>query len=176
MSKLVFSGDKKSVHIQFTNGSESIIYDTKEDILYAIDDCVEKEKITPAEADAMIKQVATSSMSMNSERRLPLPLMYLGAILAAALFGKSDTRKKNDERKEIKEPYVEMCTCDVKPNHAYIHNGDGSILIKAPFNTKNEGYGLVDLILEKGYIADGDASSLRTQIEMLPLLEDTHLN
>lgn len=166
-SKLVFSASGTSVCIQFTNGSESFDFDTKEDALYAVRDCATLGKITKEEEKIFIKEILLAPNLQNRKKELPLfPLLLL-----ALLF----EQEENDNGEfHIKHPSVNMCPCGKKRPHAYIY--DGEVKVSLPFSFKSEGFALVKGLFEMKKITEADQISLRTLIDLLPIPESPTLN
>lgn len=169
-AKLIFLDEGKSVYIQFSNGSESVSYDSKAEAIAAIRDCVGMGKITKSDANKLEKEIVLAENLQDNDPRmlagLAIPLMLLAALFAEEF---------EEEEPLILDPYVDLCKCGEKIPHAYIYNGDGK-KISPPFRFKHEGLAFVERLLKTERITDGDSSGLNTMIDMLPLPEHPGLN
>ena len=162
---LVFSDSGKTVHIKFANDKESFEFESKEEALFAICDCFNKEKITATEKDAFVKEIILSETL--PDHRIKISLVPL--ILLAAFLGAMDTEEK------IIDPDVRICECGAKMSHAHIYNGDGE-KIGPPFHFKMDGMVYVESLLKEERITESDSAKLNTLITFLQLPESSMLN
>ncbi len=164
-AKLVFSKNGTSVHIEFSNGKESLEFESREEVLTAIDICRKNNKITEEEKDELVKAVML-------EKRLP-ENGSKAFIIAITIIGKNDNHKENI--RTIDNPSVDLCDCGKAPVHAYVYD-DNDEKVGLPFLTKEEGYVLVKHLLDSNRITEGNSARLNTLIDMLHLPDNALMN
>lgn len=169
-AKLIFLNGGKSVYIQFSNGSESVSFDSKAEAIAAIRDCVGLGKITKTDATKMEKAIVLAENLIDNDPMmlagLAIPLMLLAALFAD---------EPEEKEPSIIDPYVALCKCGEKIPHAYIYNGDGK-KISPPFRFKYEGLTFVERLLKTERISEGDSAGLNTMIDLLSIPEHPGLN
>jgi hypothetical protein len=164
-AKLIFSKDGTSVHIVFSNGKESLEFESRKQVLSAINACHTISKISEEEKDELVKAVLL-------EKRLP----ENGSetfIIAIVIVAKNDDDK--EDVKTIDNPDVHICNCGELPIHAYVYD-DNNEKVGLPFLTKEEGYVLVKHLLDSKRITDGNAARLNTLIDLLHIPETASMN
>lgn len=168
-TELLFSENGAAVSIRFKNGKESLEFESKEEAIFAIHDCFEKGKITKDEVKTFIKQITLSKLP-DRDRRMPLlPLLLLSAALSAII-----EVERDEEDQKITDPHVGLCDCGHNRPHAYIYNGNEPVT--PPFQFRSDGLYFVKNLLDAERITEGDAASLNTMIDLLPLPESSTLN
>lgn len=110
-AKLVFSKNGTSVHVGFSNGKESLEFETKEEALAAINDCYRHNKISKEEMEDLIKAVLLAKNFPEQDAETFIIVIALVSI------------DKNEDNEMITDPYVEMCHCGKLPPHAYVYDG-----------------------------------------------------
>jgi len=167
--KLIFSNDGTSVHIKFLNGKESFDFESKEDALFALQQCLQRKKLTSDDVCRMYKEIILSEKlpECNSEV----------SFLRFAISGTFNNILEIDisQKIEIEDPIVQMCDCGLKIKHAYIYNGNGD-KIGLPFLFKTEGLSFVDHLLKHEHISEADSISLNILISFLPIPENASPN
>lgn len=165
-AKLIFSMDRRTVHIEFANGKESLDFESKEEAIHGINECQARGKITKEEAKQFLKEISLADNLPNHNKTISLlPLMLLSALFNSIM----------EEPEKVVDPYVELCDCGDKRPHAYVYNGNGK-QISPLFQFKSDGLVIVEHLLRSERIDEGDSARLNTLINLLKLPEDSILN
>ena len=147
-TQLIFSDDGTSVALHFANGAGSIIFETKEDAIYAVVDCFCKGRIHEDERIAFIVQIQASELPHTNEpcRHTMLVLREIPGTGGRMLI----------------DPMFEMCTCSCAIPHGYIKSKNFIVDVFVP--SKEEGIDLVGMLHDCGYITREEETKLSEEI------------
>lgn len=163
-AKLIFSKDGTSVHIEFSNGKESLEFESMEQVLAAINACHTIGKISEKEKEELIKAVLLAKYLPEQDAET--------FIIAIALVAKP---KQDQPVEMIIDPYAKLCECGNPLVHAYVYDGNHK-KIGLPFVVKSEGLMFVQHLLQSKRITEGDEARLNTLIDLLHIPETASMN
>ena len=147
---LIFSEDGKSVHIQFANGKESFDFDTKEEAINAVLDCIKRKKISENEFSLFVEEI-----------------MFAENLESSSSSGVESIEISIDIKiPEIKDPYFKRCDCKSKMPHGHFYNGDGEIILPLAIEYQTQGQYITDLFCESEMIDERTRAHLNTMMEI----------
>lgn len=165
MAKLIFNQTKDSVYIRFTNGKESLIYESVAEAITAIHDCCLRGKITDDEEYCLIEMLLFSENNLLDRFSVDLKSKELFNLIVRII---------KDNTPMLENPKLEMCDCGKKPEHAYLTSKNG--FDGFPLYSKVECFALIQNLFTDKLITEGEFALLNTLTDMLPLVEDPVLN
>lgn len=153
-NQLVFSEDGKSVWIEFSNGKESFTFDTKEDAINAVLDCLKKKKISDKEVSIFMREIfLAEDLEWSSLSNIKTIEISIGIKIP-----------------KIDNPSFKRCCCKgILSVHGYFYNGDGRKILPFEINNQIEGQYVTDLLCESGEIDEITRSTLNTMIDLAGL-------
>ncbi len=166
MAKLIFNPSRDSVYIRFSNGKESLTYESASETITAIHDCYIQGKITDKEEYSLIEMLLFSENNLPD--RFSLELIVDKKLLQLIV------RIIKNNTPMLENPKLEMCDCGEKPEHACLISKNG---FRSPaLCSKSDCFALIQNLFTDKLITEGDVAILNTLTDMLPLVEDPILN
>jgi hypothetical protein len=166
MAELILNQTKDSVYIRFTNGKESLTYESVPEIITAIHDCYVKGKITEEEEYCFIETLLFSKNNLRDRFSFELSG-------DRGLFKLIDSILKNNTPL-LERPLLKMCEFSQKPDHAYLTSKNG--FCSNPLFSKSDCFFLILDLYKDGLITDNDFDYLNSLVEIIPLVKDVTLN
>ncbi|MFA7285428.1 MAG: hypothetical protein WC011_01080 [Candidatus Paceibacterota bacterium] len=157
--------NKDQVSIVFSNGKESIFFESKEEALNALIDCHQKSKITEQELNAMATEIINSSLKSVLLEEMKKALDQMTIIVSA-------------KRNKSNDVFASLCGCRGATGapHAYIYDEEGNHIAPTPFYSKMQGYAHCEELLQDGIISEKEYISLKSEIDLLKIPESLQDN
>ncbi len=165
MAELILNQTKDSVYIRFTNGKESLTYESVPEIITAIHDCYVKGKITEEEEYYFIETLLFSENNLSDRFSIELKNKKLFNLIIRII-------KNNTPM--LENPTLKMCDCGKKPEHARLISTNG--FCSPPLYSKDKCLILIQGLVRDNLITEGEFAILNTLTDMFPLIENPILN
>lgn len=145
-----WSEDGTSFEFQFTNGSESLTYTSKEDGLEAVEDLFEKDKITEEEVGEMSEEIINAENLPDFSEDEEAFLLFLSLFKLMHL-----------QNKESVE-FAELRVCEKCGRHGRIIFKKGTT---SDFGKKEDGMEILVLLQKESCINAEEFEAVKKQIE-----------